>query len=90
VPQPTYASASLQYPFVGVMVLKNATRKHCYCISFPVDGDSCTEPLDVWHLIRTYGISVLTYCLGKPGYKIDEDKLGERDVILGKVHIDLE
>jgi hypothetical protein len=63
--------------FVGVMFLQNATKKHYYSISFPFDGDSCTEPLGFWHLIRTYSINAFTCCLGKPGYKIDEENLGD-------------
>jgi hypothetical protein len=52
-------------------------KRHCYNISFPLDCDSCTEPLGFWRLIWTYSISVFTYCLGNPGYKIDE-KHGDR------------
>jgi hypothetical protein len=63
--------------FVGVMLLQNVTKRHCYSISFPIYGDRCTEPLGFWHLIRAYSIRILTYCLGNPGYKIDEEERGD-------------
>jgi len=54
--------------FVEVMLLQNVTNK---------TGDSCTESLGFRRLIWTYSISVLTYCVGNPGYKIDEEKHGD-------------